>query len=507
MTTLKEFKRINFFRGFLTTEEDWNSAEGYHVEKRMLHNSLLHAPGVVPNFLGGLKVTARGKNDLSVEVASGYAIDGAGHDLTLPEPVIITLNLRDYKLPQTVYFVLRYYEELSDPVVYKENLDYKGHKRIAERVKIFPSITEPDVMSEVEAARVHLEKDVRRISDAKNPFDPKANEIDMRYVPIAGIAGSYLPPVLIHELMELIYMKKRIYGHLAHVLGVKTASDLLHAVITFNMLLLGGYVDSRNIFVILNEIFDLQAELIKEIDSDFPELSARKEFALFKRNYTALAGMNFSMRFSTEILVSVFDYIKQEADALNSMFGEKVARKAVKKIEVPTEAIWEKAKVRSEEFTELLVIDGHEFKLVDFIDLLDTKSEKEHKFMISEEKDKYRSRQKLRYPDGVLVEDVGIHYEGGYAEWEVKNVMPNKDLVLVTRMDYVRGEYECEMYANGKKLPNLACAGNDMKFRWRNWPYVVSAEYVKDTGIRFKQVPITANRDVNMFKIWVYQPV
>ena len=41
------FKRINFFKGFLTTEHDWNDAERYHLEKRKLHNRLCHAPGIL----------------------------------------------------------------------------------------------------------------------------------------------------------------------------------------------------------------------------------------------------------------------------------------------------------------------------------------------------------------------------------------------------------------------------------------------------------------------------
>ena len=43
----KGYKRINFFKGFLTTEHDWNAAEAYHIEKRKLHNRLMHTPGVV----------------------------------------------------------------------------------------------------------------------------------------------------------------------------------------------------------------------------------------------------------------------------------------------------------------------------------------------------------------------------------------------------------------------------------------------------------------------------
>ena len=46
-TEVKGFKRINFFKGFLTTEHDWNAAEKYHIDKRALHNRVLHSPGVV----------------------------------------------------------------------------------------------------------------------------------------------------------------------------------------------------------------------------------------------------------------------------------------------------------------------------------------------------------------------------------------------------------------------------------------------------------------------------
>src|SRR6266481_923754 len=91
------FKRINFFKGFLTTEHDWNDAERYHREKRKLHNRICHAPGVVPVHGGELKVSARG--DLSLEIQPGYAIDGQGHDLVLLETQIKSLVPEEYKLP------------------------------------------------------------------------------------------------------------------------------------------------------------------------------------------------------------------------------------------------------------------------------------------------------------------------------------------------------------------------------------------------------------------------
>ena len=61
----KGFKRINFFKGFLTTEHDWNDAERYHIDKRRLHNRMLHSPGIVYGYAGDLKVSARARGDLS----------------------------------------------------------------------------------------------------------------------------------------------------------------------------------------------------------------------------------------------------------------------------------------------------------------------------------------------------------------------------------------------------------------------------------------------------------
>ena len=131
----KGFKRINFFKGFLTTEHDWNDAERYHIEKRRLHNRLLHAPGVVFGYGGDLKAVARARGDLSVEVQAGYAVDGQGRDLMMWDAEIKTLVLEEYKLPQTIYIVLRYYEQETDFIAYKENAAYKGHRRILEAVR------------------------------------------------------------------------------------------------------------------------------------------------------------------------------------------------------------------------------------------------------------------------------------------------------------------------------------------------------------------------------------
>ena len=63
-TPQQGFKRINFFKGFLTTEKDWNDAERYHIDKRRLHNKVCHGRGIVPRYSGQLRVNARKRGEV-----------------------------------------------------------------------------------------------------------------------------------------------------------------------------------------------------------------------------------------------------------------------------------------------------------------------------------------------------------------------------------------------------------------------------------------------------------
>src|SRR5689334_1839713 len=182
MAEQASFKRINFFEGFFTTDEDWNAAEAYHLEKRRLHNKIFHQPGVVPIVAGGLKVTSRGKGDLSFEVAPGYAIDGRGNEIVLRDPAVKVIETEKLKLPQTVYVGLRYYEEPTDFIAYKENPRFKGHRRIEEKVRIEVLMREPDNVETIELGRVRIEEGIREIRDALDPRVPGPAEIDLRFV-------------------------------------------------------------------------------------------------------------------------------------------------------------------------------------------------------------------------------------------------------------------------------------------------------------------------------------
>jgi hypothetical protein len=502
------FKRINFFKGFLTTEKDWNDAERYHIDKRRLHNKMMHSAGIVYGFAGDLRVTARSRGDLSVEVQPGYAIDGMGNDLMIHDATIRNINLEEFKLPQTIYIVLRYYEELTDFIAYKENLEYKGHRRVLESCKVELSQTEPDIMREVELARIYLEKGVNRIRDARDPANPAPNEIDMRYTPRGGMSGSQLPGFLRLRLEQLLWQVRR--GALEYTRrGVIAAHDVVQACNTALMLMHANLLDLRNIFEIFKLIIDTEAELSLDVDVHHPTIAQKKEFSEYRRQVEILRGLLAENKNNQEAFQNLLAYQAKCAEiALTAVAGEKpvlVAPEEKKEQKAADIKDWEGVKVMPQPKPQM-ELEGITWVLVDEIEILNKESEDKHIFTIKEAKDSYRSRQKLKYPDGTTVEDTGRAHVDGYSEFKLLNITPGRPVVILRRMDYVYGDYELELSVNGKKVSIVSCVGTDRVHRWRNWPAMIPAEAVTDGTLLVRQGSVTAGRDINMFHIWVYQP-
>ncbi|HEY6178137.1 MAG TPA: hypothetical protein VIX73_26960, partial [Kofleriaceae bacterium] len=482
MTEQQGFKRINFFKGFLTTEKDWNDAERYHIDKRRLHNRMMHSPGIVYGFAGDLRVAARARGDLSVEVQPGYAIDGMGNDLMIFDATIRNINLEEFRLPQTVYVVLRYYEELTDFIAYKENLEYKGHRRVLESCRVELSQTEPDIMREVELARVYLEKGVQRVRDARDPADPKPNEIDMRYTPRGGASGSQLPPHLRLRLETLLGQVRR--GALEYTRrGVIAAHDVVQACNTALMLMFANMLDLRNIFDVFKLVIDSEGELALDVDVHHPTIAQKKEFSEYRRQVEIGRGLLAEGKNNMEAFQNLLAFQNKASEiAQSAVAGEKAEIQAPveKKDAAPKVADikdWEGVKTMPQPKPSM-DLEGLTWVLVDEIEILNKDSEDKHMFQIKEAKDSYRSRQKLKYPDGTTVEDTGRAHVDGYSEFKLSNITPGRPVCVLRRMDYVYGDYELELSVNGKKVGIVSCVGTDRVHRWRNWPALITADNV-----------------------------
>ena len=501
----QNFKRINFFEGFFTTDEDWNAAEAYHLEKRRLHNRVLHQPGIVPIVGGGLKATSRGKGDLSFEVAPGYALDGKGNEIVLRDPAVKVIEVEKLKLPQTVYIGIRYFEEPTDFIAYKENPRFKGHRRIEEKCKVEVLPKPPDNEEFIELARVRLEEGVREIRDALDPRLPGPGELDLRYAPLAGMAGAHATPAIRVELAAGLAELQHHVALLAKA-EIKTAAFIRIQASSVEMLNTANAVGPANLAEALAGLVDLSREMVEEIEKNHPNVGARKGFSDYKKSLEALQKLVRDRPRDLEGCAGIVRFLNSANQSLGAVAKEKTGPVAKGPEAVGEKVTWKDITVYSKAFPQALNIDGSNFALVDHIKLVDDESAKAHKFAISGQKDMWKSRQNFSYPDKTEVSDAGIAYIGGEAKFNVLNAKPGKDLIVIKRYDAILGEQNCEVMADGKKVGAWKTTEADRKHRWRNHYFLIPGTFVTGETVEIVKKAVSAERDINMFQIWFYQP-
>jgi hypothetical protein len=409
------------------------------------------------------------------------------------------------KLPQTVYVAIKYFEEPTDFIAYKENPRFKGHRRIEEKVKIEVMAREPDGIEAIELARVRLEEGVREIRDALDPTVPGPGEIDLRYVPIAGYAGSHAAPQLRVEVATGLSEKASLSQTLSRM-GVQAANHLRSAVLAAEMLNSANAVGPVNLAEVLTGVVELEREMVEAIEKDFPQIAARKGFAEYKKALEALAKVVRDRPRDADGCMGIARFLSASNQALAPVVKEKLAPSA--KRDVKGEQItWKDVVVRSREFPEELNIDGSNFVRVDHLQLVNDDSEKAHKFRIEGQKDMWKSRQTFTYPDKESVSDSGVAYIGGEAKWQIHNLRPGKDLIVIKRFDAILGEQVCEISVDGRKVGQWKVTEADRKHRWRNHYFLVPGTFVTNDTLEMSARAVSAERDINMFQLWFYQPV
>ncbi len=103
------FKKLRYFDGQILSAGDFREEQAYHLEKRRLHNRLLHGAGIVR----GLSVAMEPGVPDSVVVSAGFAIDPLGNEILVDSPVCLRI---EHCSAATCFVELRYKEVPTDPV-------------------------------------------------------------------------------------------------------------------------------------------------------------------------------------------------------------------------------------------------------------------------------------------------------------------------------------------------------------------------------------------------------
>jgi hypothetical protein len=266
------FKRLNFFKGLVTYYTDWIDRETYRRDKHRWHNQRCHGPGVVTGYGGELAVNGRG--DLSIEVQPGCAIDGSGNEIILHDTVIKQVRTDGLKLPQTIYVVARYSEELTDFISYKQNLAVRGHKRVLESCEIDVTPLLPNIAKEIELGRILLDVGVRALTDAVDPQAPKPNEIDLRYVLRVGHAGPGIDRAMQLALTSMLAGARQALGLMYKAGRIEAAQDALHQAIGMSAVHAAELTDLRSALDLFALLFELQVAIYVEIKLSHQRLTS-----------------------------------------------------------------------------------------------------------------------------------------------------------------------------------------------------------------------------------------
>src|SRR5581483_4259837 len=235
-----------------------------------------------------------------------------------------------------------------------------------------------------------LEKNATRVRDARDPLDPRANEIDLRWVPHAGVAGSFFDPTMKMRIGTMFQSMRKGLFYMARDGKVQTAHDALAAVLSASMMNAADQLDLRNIFDIMSLIIEMQAEISADVEVNHPTLAQRKEFGDFRKHVEILKGLLGERRYTFDALQNLSAYQQKAGEIVTSIFGggpavvvddtpsaapkpaaaaaptaggmTVEAVKGISQLELPTE----------------LVIDGKTWVQVDKIDVMDKDSEEKH---------------------------------------------------------------------------------------------------------------------------------
>ncbi len=149
---LKALERNRFFYGKLLTAEDFIAEQNYFNTKIRLLNSLLFGSGVI----AGLNVIKT--DERSVAIDSGIALDYAGREIIVPEPIIVKINdldgydgfIRENADYTRAYLCIEYNETRTQPIhsIAKSALDDENdgpeYNRVTEGFSLYITDKAPE---------------------------------------------------------------------------------------------------------------------------------------------------------------------------------------------------------------------------------------------------------------------------------------------------------------------------------------------------------------------------
>jgi hypothetical protein len=501
---LEVFKRANFFPGLQVGPAYWNAVEDYHFNKELFYNKLFHGFGVVAGFLDSLQVQAEKTRGglITLLIARGVALDILGRPLFLYEPQVLVLDPKKFKLPATVYVIIKYEERLDDYYQNKDNPDLQGYQKRLETAKldIADEIHEPGM--EIELARVQLVEEggggVQEIHNNDNFTDPGVNALDYRFVPYASRIKKGVSAYLHKFLIELLDYTLTVAASSHEVLPLVSLRNLQNSAMTAKMIVQCAGISFEDVIYLVTPLFDFDNQILFEISEHERENESKG------RMYTSKNAYEIARTAMYELGDRIKSYNSSYEGIDLILKSHRAVMENLKQILIANEISDDDIKYISYAMPHILLFGEDRYTLVDTVSLGSRESVESHQFELLDCSHPSTSTEAFYYPDGILVRDTVKRWIGGSMQFHLRNIIKGRKTLIIRRTDIYQGNYSIEVSMEGTETKILDVDGTDTKQRWRNLFVVYDEGEIKDnTGI--VKFSIGEKGRDNSGSIWIYQ--
>ncbi|MBN2532188.1 MAG: hypothetical protein JXB88_04820 [Spirochaetales bacterium] len=503
MKNIEQFKRANFFTGLMATPQFWNDIQDYHFKKENFYNLLFLGPGIVPGIRDELKVSpiAKTGGSLSLFVAPGFAIDRQGRGINLYEPETKMVDYKKYKLPVTIYIAIMYHEILDEYYQNEQNTEYQGYKKKIETAKV-EIIADNLPENCLELARIYLEEDengeIKRITEPADYANPKANEIDTRFVLWAKKPRIGLSPFLKKYFVDILEESYNYAFSAFNIVNLPSLRELQALTLTSKMIVKCGDLAYEDIIHILEPIWNVYNSIAQDL--------IEYEKGLKKQTFTAKDAFK-EYRDKLYKLGELIKYFDNKYETIDIIFKqEKAVIETLRHIFMTKKITLSDIELMSSDLPPDIVINDVRYRMVDFIDFNDKQAEQSHKFDKVNANNYSTGNKSATYPDGVNVQDIINIYFGGTVSFTLNNLIAARKAILIRRTDIFHGNYKIDVAINGEKTKPFVIDGDDTKNNWRNIALQIPGKYIKDNSITVSFMMEMGTRDC-FGKIWMYQQI
>ncbi|QQO09013.1 hypothetical protein [Breznakiella homolactica] len=501
---LEPFRRANFFPGLQAGPGYWNAIEDYHFEKELLYNKLFHGFGIVSGYLDSLQVQAEKTKGglITLLIARGVAIDGTGRPLFLYEPQVLVLDPKKFKLPATVFVTIKYEEQYVEYYQNKENSDLQGYQKRLETVKldIVPEIREPEL--EIELARIQLAEDegggLHEIKNNDDFTDPGVNTLDYRFVPWASRIKKGISTYLLRFLVELLEYTRTVAASGYEVLPVISLRNLQSSAMTAKMIVQCAGISFDDVIHLIHPLFDHDHQVLFEI------AEYEREHEDEGRLYTAKNSYEISRTAMYDLGDRLKSYNNSYEEIDLILKAHRAVMEGLRQTLIAKEVSSDDIKYISYTMPHVLLFGEDRYTLVDTLNPGSKESLENHQFELVDCSHPSTHNEAFFYPDGVLVHDTVKRWIGGTMQFQLRNIIRGRKMLVIRRTDIHQGNYSVEVRLDGTQMRVLDVDGVDTKQRWRNLFVVYDEGEVKENAglIRFS---IGEKGRDNTGTIWIYQ--